>query len=51
MVFSGGRCSCTAAKKSTTLKGSAFALPTKFSVVLEHDPPVKNSQTPNEFGA
>ena len=33
------------------LEGSVPAVPLKFSVVREHDPPVKNSQTPNEFGA
>ena len=33
------------------LEVSAPALPLKFSVVREHDLPVKNSQTPNEFSA
>jgi hypothetical protein len=38
-------------KNFVALEGSAPALPSKISVVLEHDPPVKNSQTLNEFGA
>ncbi len=34
------------------LEDSAPALPSKISVVREHDPPVKKlSQTPNKFGA
>jgi hypothetical protein len=32
------------------LEGSAPALQFKISVVQEHNPSVKNSQTPNEFG-
>ncbi|MFA0740171.1 MAG: hypothetical protein DFNUSKGM_000269 [Candidatus Fervidibacter sacchari] len=38
-------------KNFVALEGSAPALPSKISVVLEHEPPVKNSQTLNEFGA
>jgi len=33
------------------LEGSVPAVLPKFSVVRENDPPAKNSQTPNEFGA
>jgi len=37
--------------RTVSLEGSAPALPLKFSVVREHDPPVNKSQTPNKFGA
>jgi len=57
----GGRGSCRANNGSErrvassewlrVLEGSAPALPFKFSVVREHDPPVNGSQTPNKFGA
>jgi len=37
--------------RTVSLEGSAPALPLKFSVVREHDPPAEDSQTPNKFSA